>query len=323
MKFGILSTAGIARGAFVPGVQATDHEIYAVASRDEDRAAAFADDVGATVSYGSYDALLEDDDIDAVYVPLPNALHAEWTMQAAAHGHDVISEKPLASDAEEARQVVEHCEDAGVTLMEGFMWRYHPWTERATEIVDEHFDDIRDVESRFTFLLQDAPDDVRLNPELAGGSLMDVGCYAVNTVRLFLGEPERAFAVAADTRDAGVDSALSGVLEYEDGRMARVSCGFDTPEHQRFRIDAVSGWLEVQDAYNPSGDEITIRYSVDGETHEETFDTVELFQGEIEHFADCVATGETPRTDGREAIQNMRVIDALRDSAADGTPVDL
>lgn len=323
MKFGILSTANIARNAFVPGLDASEHELHAVASRDESRARSFADDVGAPHAYGTYADLLADDELDAVYIPLPNSMHAEWEMRAADHGLHVLSEKPLASDAPEARTVVNHCEDAGVTLMEGFMWRYHPRTERAVEVVDEQFDDIRDLEARFTFSLRGRPDDVRLDPDLAGGSLMDVGCYAVNTARLFLGEPNRALAVSTDTRDAGVDTALSGILEFDDGRMARVSCGFDTQEHQRYRIDAMSGWLEVEDAYNPSNPETSLRYHVDGETHEETFDSVDQFQVEIEHFADCVESGETPRTDGREAVRNMRVIDALRDAASRGVPIDV
>lgn len=323
MRFGILSTANIARKAFVPSVQASDHEISAVASRDASRAETFADEVGADRAYGSYDALLEDDTIDAIYNPLPNALHAEWTMRAADHGLHVLCEKPLTSDQEEARRVVDHCEDAGITLMEAFMWRYHPRTERAVEIVDEHFDDIREVEARFAFPLRGRPDDVRLDPDLAGGSLMDVGCYAVNTARLFLGDPQRALAVATDSRNAGVDTALSGILEYDDGQMARISCGFDTQEHQRYRVEAVSGWLEVEDAYNPSNAVPSLRYHVDGETHEETFDEVDQFRLEVEHFADCVETGVSPRTSGREAIRNMAVIDALRDTAERGVPVDL
>lgn len=323
MKFGILGTANIARTAFVPGVQASDHEVHAVASRDPDRAATFADDVGAPVTYGSYEELLDDPDIDAVYVPLPNGMHAPWTMRAADNGLHVICEKPLASDVAEARTVANHCADAGVTLMEAFMWRYHPRTERAATIVEEHFDDVREVDARFAFSLRGRPDDVRLDPTLAGGSLMDVGCYAVNTARLFLGEPRRALAVATDSRDAGVDTALSGVLEYEDGRMARVSCGFDTQECQRYRVDAVDGWLECERAYNPDGAETTLRYHVDGETHEERFAPTDQFRLEVEHFVDCVERGETPRTDGREAVRNMRVIDALSDAADRSVPVDV
>ncbi|MFB6218568.1 MAG: Gfo/Idh/MocA family protein, partial [Halobacteriaceae archaeon] len=125
MRFGILSTAGIARSAVVPAIQQSDHEAVAVASRDGDAAAAFAAEFDVERAYGGYEALLEDDAVDAVYNPLPNALHAEWTRRAADHGKHVLCEKPLGVDAAEAREMGEHCEDAGVTLMEAFMYRYH------------------------------------------------------------------------------------------------------------------------------------------------------------------------------------------------------
>lgn len=323
MKLGILSTANIARKAFVPGIEGSDHEIHAVASRDAARAESFAESIGATAAYGAYEDLLGDEELDAVYIPLPNSMHAEWTMRAADRGLHVLCEKPLASDASEARRVVDHCEDAGVTLMEAFMWRYHPRTERAIEIVTEEFDDVREIEARFAFPLRDRPDDVRLDPDLAGGSLMDVGCYAVNTTRAFLGDPRRALATAVDTRDAGVDTALSGILEYDDGQLARVSCSFDTQTCQRYRVDAASGWLECEPAYNPGTVETSLRYHVDGETHEESFEPVDQFQLEIEHFADCVETGATPRTDGRDAVRNMTVIDALAEAAERGASVEL
>lgn len=323
MKFGVLSTANIAQKAFVPGIEGSDHEIHAVASRDASRAESFAADTGAPTAYDSYEELLGDDELDAVYIPLPNSMHAEWTMRAADHGLHVLCEKPLASDAPEARRMVEHCEDAGVTLMEAFMWRYHPRTERAIEIAATAFDDVREVEARFAFPLRGRPDDVRLDPDIAGGSLMDVGCYAVNTTRAFLGEPDRALASAVDTRDAGVDTALSGILEYDDGRSARVSCSFDTQACERYRVDAASGWLECDPAYTADDVETSIRYQVDGETHEEFFDPVDQFQLEIEHFADCVDSGRTPRTDGRAAVRNMEVIDALAEAADRGAAVDL
>lgn len=244
-------------------------------------------------------------------------------MRAADNGLHVLCEKPLASDAPEALRVAEHCEEAGVALMEAFMWRYHPRTERAVEIVAEEFDDVREIEARFAFPLRDRPDDVRLDPSIAGGSLMDVGCYAVNTARAFLGEPQRALAMASDTRNAGVDTALSGLLAFDDERMARVSCSFDTQACQRYRVDATSGWLECESAYNPGTVKTSLRYHIDGETLEETFDPVNQFQLEIEHFADCVENGATPRTDGREAVRNMRAIDALAESSTRGTPIEI
>ena len=319
LTFGVLGTAGIARDAVVPAIAASDHAVGAVASRDGDRAAAFAEAASIPRSYGSYETLLSDDELDAVYVPLPNGLHAEWTARAADAGLHVLSEKPLAADAAEAREVADHCEDRGVTLMEGFMYRYHPRTERVLDLVERALDDVRTVTSTFRFPLYDRPDDVRLDPELAGGSLMDVGCYPVSLVRAVLGEPDRAYAHANDTRDAGVDTELAGVLEYDDGRSARVASGFDTQLVQRYRIDATNGWIEVERAFDaPTDEPVELTYEIDGRRGVETFDPVDQYRLQVEQFADCVADDADPLTDGEEAVANMRVIDALAESGAGG-----
>ena len=324
MNFGVLSTAGIARKAFLPALEATDHEVTAVASRDGDRARAFADDHGIDESYEGYDDLIADADIDAVYIPLPNGLHAQWTERAADAGLDVLCEKPLTVDAGEAREVVEHCEDRGVTLMEGFMYRYHPRTERAIELARDELEDVRSVTAAFKFPLFDRPDDVRLSPDLAGGSLMDVGCYPVSLVRQILGEPERAYAHADDSRGAGVDTELAGILEYDDGSSARVASGFDTQTVQRYRVEAANGWLEVHDAFDaPTDEPLDLEYRIDGRHVVETFDPTDQFSLEIEEFASSVEENRPPRTDGEEAIANMRVIDALAKSTEQGRPVEV
>ncbi|ARS89665.1 Gfo/Idh/MocA family protein [Natrarchaeobaculum aegyptiacum] len=324
MNFGVLGTAGIARKAFLPAVEPTEHAVTAVASRDGDRAQALADEYGIDAAYGSYDDLLEDGSVDAVYVPLPNGLHAEWTKQAADAGLDVICEKPLAVDAAQARSVVDHCADRGVTLMEAFMYRYHPRTERAIELAREDLGDVRSVSAAFKFPLFDRPDDVRLSPDLDGGSLMDVGCYAVSAARQFLGEPDRAYAHAHDSRGAGVDTELAGILEYDDGASARIASGFDTESVQRYRVEAANGWLEVRDAYNPpDGEPLELEYRIDGRHGVETFEPVDQYRLEIEDFVSSVESGEPPRVDGEEAVANVRVIDALQASAERGEPVDL
>jgi predicted dehydrogenase len=321
MRFGILSTADIALDSVLPAIHATDHEALAIASRDEDRAAEAADASGVPRSYGSYGALLEDDDVDAVYNPLPNALHAEWTERAADAGKHVLCEKPLAADADKARAVGDHCADAGVTLMEGFMYRYHPRTERAAEVADD-LGEIRSVKADFQFPLTWA-EDIRLSPELAGGSVMDVGVYPVNAARLFLGEPESVYAVQTDSRDSGVDTQTAAVLDY-DGPTATVVSGFDTALVQRYRVEAIDGFLEVEDAFDTSGaGETTLRYELDGRTVEETFEPADAYRAEVEHFADCVETGETPRTDAAAAVETMRVVDAIQESAELGRAVDL
>ena len=322
MKFGVLSTADIARTAFVPGVRETDHEVLAIASRDGDRAAAVADDLGIPRSYEGYDALLSDDDLDAVYNPLPNAHHAEWTRRAADEGLHVVCEKPLGVDAAEAREMGEYCADRGVTLMEGYMYRYHPRIERLIEIARTELDDVRSVTGRFTFLMPEGADDIRLDPDLAGGSLRDVGVYPIDVARRILGDPTRVTGFTADTRGSGVDTEAAAVLEYDDGATAQVSSGFETPKSQYVRVEAPNGWAEVEEAFNVAG-ETTLRYGVGGRTVTETFDPVDQYGLEVEHFADCVDTGEAPLTDAESGAATLRIIDAIEESAATGAAVDL
>jgi len=322
MKFGIISTANIGRKAVVPAIQASEHEVLAVASRDGARARAFAADLGIPRAYGSYEALLADADLDAVYNPLPNALHAEWTRRAADAGLHVLCEKPLAADAPEARALGDYCAERGVTLMEAFMYRFHPRTERVVEVVATELADVRSVAASFHFSLGERPDDVRLNPDLAGGSVMDVGCYAVNVVRLLLGEPDRVYAHTADTRDCGVDTEMTGVLEYDDGVTARVSSSFETAETQFYRVEASNGWLQVDGAFN-ADPPATLEYTVDGRRVVETFDPVDQYRLQVEGFVDAVREGRRPRVSVEETVHNMRVLDALRESGATGAPVTL
>ncbi|PSQ13231.1 glucose-fructose oxidoreductase [Halobacteriales archaeon QS_7_68_65] len=324
MRFGVLGTANIGQVAVCPAIRESEHDVLAVASRDEERASAFADTCDVPRAYGSYAALLADDDVEAVYNPLPNARHAEWTRRAADAGRHVLCEKPLTVDASEARDLGAYCDECGVTLMEAFMYRYHPRTERAVEVVREELGDVRSVKSSFQFPLSRGVEDIRLDPDLAGGSLMDVGCYAVTAARLFLGEPDRAYASAADTRDAGVDTQLTGLLEYAGGATAEVSCSFDTQDTQFYRVEAENGWLEADPAFVPrEGDRATLRYAVDGREVTERFPAVDQYRRQVEHFVDCVRHDRRPRTDAREAERTMAVIDALAASARRGTPIDV
>jgi predicted dehydrogenase len=322
MNFGILSTANIGRAAVVPAIETTDHEVLAVASRDGERAESFAEEFGIPRTHDSYEDLLGDSDLDAIYNPLPNALHAEWTKRAADAGLHVLCEKPLAVDTEQARELGDYCDERGVTLMEAFMYRYHPRTERAVEIAREELGEIRSLKATFQFPMDD-PENVRLDPDLAGGSLMDVGCYAVSAARLFLGEPDRAYATTHDEGDHGVDTKLAGVLEYEGGVTAELSCGFETSDAQCYRVEAEDGWLEAREAFVPRGEGgVELEYEVDGRHAVEAFDPTDQYRLEVEHFAEYVESragegGErgSPRTDADEAVRNMAVIDALYRSA--------
>lgn len=321
MHFGVLSTANIGRAVVIPAIREAGHEVTAIASRDPARARNVADSLEIDRAYGDYEALLSDESIDAVYNPLPNTLHAEWTKRAADHGLDVLCEKPLATDAETASEMVSHCADAGVTLMEAYMWRYHPRTRRAASIADD-LGDVRRFEAAFHFPTSD-PDNIRLDPELGGGALLDLGCYAMNAARLFLGDPDRVFARSWDEFDCGVDTTLTAALIYETGETAQIACSFETDWVQRYRLDASDGWLEVEDAFNPQQDPVALSYGSGERTGREEWSGINQYAREVEAFVEAVTTGDPPATGGREPIRNMELIDAIYESAGSGEPVDL
>lgn len=321
MKFGVISTANIGTDVVVPAIREAGHEVSALASRDASRAASVADRLEIPRAYGTYDELLGDDEIEAVYNPLPNALHAEWTKRAADHDLHVLCEKPLSTSATEAREMERYCAERDLTLMEAFMYRYHPRTRRAVEI--SHDLDIRALKASFQFPMRDS-ENVRLDPDLAGGSLMDVGCYAVNAARLFLGEPERVYATATDTMDCGVETELTALLEYEDGITAELSSGFTTTDTQFYRVEAVNGWLESQEAFVPRGDDGTrLEYRIDDRHVIEEFDSTNQYALEVEEFVDCIETGRSPETDATDATRTMKIIDALYESVHEQQPVPL
>ncbi|MBT8395595.1 MAG: Gfo/Idh/MocA family oxidoreductase, partial [Gemmatimonadetes bacterium] len=221
LSWGVISTAKIGQRAVNPAIQASSNgELLAVASRDAGKARAFAEEAGIPTSYGSYQALLDDPSIDAVYNPLPNSLHREWTIRAVEQGKHILCEKPLALDAAECREMEAAAAANGVKLMEAFMYRFHPRTERVLEMVREgEVGDIRQIRSSFTFPL-DRPDDIRWDRELGGGALMDVGCYCINVSRTLAGREPVEVRAMANFRDGGVDQQMAGSLRFEDGLLA-------------------------------------------------------------------------------------------------------
>lgn len=322
MRFGVISTADIGISAVIPAIVDSDHEVAAIASRDRAAAERVADRFDIESAYEGYGAMFEADDLDAVYNPLPNGLHAEWTRRAADAGLDVLCEKPLTPSAGETAALFDYCESRDVTLMEAFMYRFHPLTERAAEVVATELGEVRAVTSTFTFRMADGATDIRLDPDLAGGSVLDVGTYAVSAARLFLGEPDRVYATTTDRRDSGVDTQMAGVLEYDSGATARVQSGFDTPLTQYYRVETDDGWLRAEPTFDVDVTGTTsLTYSVDGRTVTEEFAPADHYRLEVEHFADCVASGETPRIDRQESVAHARVLDALFESAEAGHPV--
>ncbi|HXG13378.1 MAG TPA: Gfo/Idh/MocA family oxidoreductase [Gemmataceae bacterium] len=324
LRWGILGVAKINERLLPAFARAANAELRAIASRAPERARQAAAAAGIPVAHGSYQALLDDPDIDAVYNPLPNALHAEWTMKAAERGKHVLCEKPLCPTAAEAQRLVDFCRARGVTLMDGFMWPHHPRTATLRRFLDSgSIGELRRVSGSFTFRLEPlAPTNIRLQPELAGGSLLDVGCYPVFGIRWALGaEPVRVFATAGYRH--GVDVEMSGLLEFGDGRAGTFDCGFTLPLRQWLEITGTEGVVRVPDMWLP-GQRAVFTVEREGQPAEEV-----AVEGEdqivhmLENFGRAVLQGEPVRSPPEEAVKTLRVLDALAKSAREGRPVDV
>ncbi len=317
MRWGVISTANIGRAAVIPALQRAENaEVVAVASRDLARAQVFADELGIPRSYGSYETLLQAEEIEAVYIPLPNSLHRTWSIKAAEAGKHVLCEKPLALDAAEGKEMEAAARDNGVRLMEAFMYRFHPQTEKVLQLLKQGTIGRPGlIYAAFTFRLGDR-DNIRLRPELGGGALMDVGCYCVNICRTLAGrEPIRAQAFAR-WGETGVDEQMVGTLEFDDGLQAQFSCGLFMARREFYQVAGPDGHLEVPTAFLP-GTEETVIHEVHGRRERISHELpgVDEYQLMVEHFVDRVRCQQPFRYPAGDAYHNMRAIEALYRSA--------
>ena len=320
IRWGVISTANIGRWAVNPAIQASDNgELMAVASRDVQTARDFAEQWSIPKYYASYPDLLDDTEIDAVYIPLPNSLHRDWTIQAAAAGKHILCEKPLAMTEAECREMSAAAQDNGVKLMEAFMYRFHPRTERVLEMLKNGVvGDLKMIRSTFTFRLT-KPDNIRMQPELGGGALMDVGCYCINVSRTITNSEPVEVQAFASWSSSGVDNMMAGTLRFSDDLLASFECGLNTRRRESYEIGGTDACLRVPDAFLPGTDEVFIEELRDGDDpilH--TIAGVDEYQCMVEHFADCVLGGSQPRYAADEAALNMRVIEALYESVRNG-----
>ncbi len=317
LRWGILSTARIGVRRVIPAIQRSQTGVVsAIASRDADRAAEVASRFGIPRAHGTYEGLLADPEVDAIYNPLPNSLHAEWSIRAAEAGKHVLCEKPLARDAAEARRIVEACARAGVLLQEAFMYRFHPQTERLQQLVrDGAVGRPWVVRSGFSFTVG-SQNDIRLIPELGGGGLLDVGCYCVNISRLLLGEPLQANATAAYER--GVDVRLAGMLTFSGGTAALLACGLRAPEQQFCEVVGEEGVITLPRPFLPGEDPALIFVRRKAQEERIEIPGTDQYARMIDHFGECLRTGTPPRFSPEDAVANMRVIDLLRAAAQAG-----
>jgi predicted dehydrogenase len=316
LRLGLLSTANI-NLKLLGGVRAAEGvEVVAVASREAQRAEAFAAEHGLGRAHGSYEALLADPDVDAVYVPLPNSLHVPWSIRALEAGKHVLCEKPMTRRPEEAQAAFDAADRAGRVLAEGFMWRHHEQARRLRELVrDRTVGNVRLVRAAFSFFGLDRAGDVRLQKALDGGGLMDVGCYCVSAMRLLAGEPERVSARQVIGGD-GVDVRFVGTLAFPGGVLGAFDCGLDMVDRSELEVIGDAGSLFLPDPWHSREPRIEVRRPDGTEVIE--IPRKDPYACELEDFAAAVR-GERPHPFGREdAVAQARTIAALYRSAEFG-----
>jgi D-xylose 1-dehydrogenase (NADP+, D-xylono-1,5-lactone-forming) len=318
LRWGILGVAKINDRLLPAFPRADNAELRAIASRSVERARQAAAAAGIPVAHGSYEALLDDPNIDAVYNPLPNTLHAEWTRKAAERGKHVLCEKPLCPTAAEAQELVDFCRAKGIKLMDGFMWPHHPRTAKLRQLLDKGgIGEVRRVSSSFTFGLPMDPANIRLRSEMAGGSLLDVGCYPVYGIRWAFGAEPVAVAARAVCK-GGVDVEMSGLLWLADGRLATFDCGFTQPMRQWLEITGTEGVVLVCDMWLPANRAV---FTVEREGKPPVHHAVEgadQIVHMLEDFGRAVLHNEPVQPSPEEAVKTLRVLDALAKSAREG-----
>ena len=316
MRWGILSTADITDLVLASG---SDQEFIAVGSRDTARAEAWAAKRGVPRAYGSYDDLLADPDVEAVYNPLPNGLHVEWSVKALEAGKHVLCEKPMSRRPEEVEHAFDAAESAGRVLAEAFMWRHNPQVARLRELLDGGaIGELRTIRAVFSFLCSD-PEDVRLSAELDGGGLMDVGCYCVSGCRTIAGaEPERVYAEQV-LGGKGVDVSMVATLRFPGDVLAHLDCGLSYEGGDHLEAVGTAGSLFLDDPWHGKVPIIEVRGS-DREPEHVEVDLASSYALELADF-EAAARGEHEPLLGRaDAVAQARVIAALYDSAERNAP---
>jgi predicted dehydrogenase len=315
MRLGIVSTADINRKV-IPGAHASEKiDLVAVASRDQARAEKYARQWDIPRAFGSYESMLEDADIDAVYISLPNTLHREWSIRSLEAGKHVICEKPFSSRTSDVEEAFATAERTGLLLTEAFMYRHNPQTAKLAELVREGaIGDLRVIRAAFSYALYDA-DNIRLRTDVDGGSLMDVGCYCVSGSRLLAGEPESVYGQAY-IGPSGTDWVFSGAMRFPGDVHALFDCGTTLAERDELEAIGTEGSLFLDDPWHCTVPVIELRRG--GEIERIELGPVDSYRLELENLADAIA-GEAPLLLGRDdALGQARTIEALFRSAETG-----
>ncbi len=322
IRWGVLGCAAIAKVRTIPGLLASSNaQLYAVASRGTEKAQAFKEAFGAEKAYGSYEQLLADEMVQAVYIPLPNSMHCEWVKKAADAGKHILCEKPMALDAKEAAEMFDYCREKGVYLMEAFAYRQAPLVQKVKEILDAGtIGKIKYLEAHLTDLLEDMGN-IRMQQNLGGGALYDMACYDISVISYLIGaEPVKAKALAKMDPERGVDTAAVFALEYADGTLATAYASLDSYARGYYCVVGEKGRIEVPCNFNCRNE---ARFSVKTGGHTdnvEVLDEVETvysvmcpqnYMLEIEQFGRVITGQEEPLVSREETLRNAAILDMV------------
>jgi predicted dehydrogenase len=316
LRWGVISTAAILAD-LLPGFAASEiADLRAIASRDPQRAREYAERNGIPTAHGSYEELLADEEIECVYIPLPNSLHGEWARAAIEAGKHVLCEKPLTPTAEEADSLFELAEERGVVLMEAFMYRHHPKTKKLREIVSGgEIGEPRVIRSWFHFKTAVPESDIRYDPELAGGALRDVGCYCLGMSSYLAGSAPTSLAATARMSDSGIDEQFSASLGFGNDLLAVFDCGMFSPLDFGVEVLGTEGKATVANPWYAHLEPLSIELERDGETTTIPTPGPNAYQLEIENVC-AAARGEAePEITAEETVRNLTTIERLLEVA--------
>jgi predicted dehydrogenase len=330
LRIGVLGAAAIARD-FANALRGSNTvSIVAVASRTAQKAQAFAAEFAIPRALGSYAELLAEPDVTAVYIPLPNSMHAQWALRAIAAGKHVLCEKPLATSPDDARRMFEAAKQRGVYLVEAYPYLAQPQTRKLRELLrDRAVGELKVIQAHFGFTVGSLSA-IRLDAALGGGALMDAGCYPVSLVRIVSGELPRRVHAVARWGDSNVDRSLAATLEFASGLLAQISCSFDTAMHRHAFIAGSDGVIETSYWNNTSVDRAPTVLLKRGISWTATFETLTMpvtngLRAEAEDFARLLRSGwaDWPGATERESIDIALMLEAITRSARTGAPVEL
>jgi xylose dehydrogenase (NAD/NADP) len=324
VRYGVISTAQIAMNAHVTAAKDSHNSVItAVSSRGPEKAKQAAEKYGIPNWYGSYEELLADPDIDAVINPLPNSMHAEWTIKAAEAGKHVLCEKPIGVDMAEVREMIAACEANNVVLVEAFTHRFNPHLRNARRLITEGaIGVVTGLDSALTFPVAEPEGNVRFSEELLGGSMWDAGCYGVYAARFVTSaEPTKVSAMSHDSGNWGVDTTFTGLMEFPGGAVARVGSSMEQARRCFITVWGSTGTIHIPNMFDDSAP--CISTNLDGKETIYQEDAPYRFTAQFNEFSECVLTGKAPEYPAIDALRNTASMVALYEAAGSGGTVNV